>query len=611
MLAMLRNLTLVTLAVTAAFAQGGPALYRQNCAVCHDSPAGRTPPLSAVRAMPPHAILTAMESGPMREQARTMTAQERRVLADYLGSLTTGPIQAAARNLCGPDVTTGTGPGWSGFGAGLKNARFQNRDAAGVSVSDVPRLKLKWAFSLGDTTSVRGQPTIASGRLFVVSSKVVYALDPKSGCVFWVFNTEAQVRSAVTSGIGRNGQDAVFFGDVAANLYALDAGRGTLLWKVRADGHKAAVVTDAPAWYNGTLYLGISSQEEVTGAQPNYECCTFRGNVLAVDAGSGRTIWKTYTVGVARPAGKTRAGTRKFGPSGAGVWSTPTIDTKRDRVYVATGDNYSDPATRTSDAILALDRRTGKILWSRQMTPNDAFIVGCQPGLPSRSMNCPDSAGPDFDFGQPPILVSLWNGKRALVVGQKSGVVHAVDPDQQGEVLWQTRVGKGGSLGGIQWGSAADDHNMYVALSDLGFRRAGTSPDGLPRLIPDPAFGGGIFALDLQSGKQVWHAAPAPCGSRKNCSPAQSAAVSAISGAVFAGSLDAHLRAYSTNNGKVIWDFDTGREYTAVNGGIANGGSIDGGGPAIAGGMLFSYSGYGMWGGAAGNVVLAFSVDGK
>ncbi len=230
------------------------------------------------------------------------------------------------------------------------------------------------------------------------------------------------------------------------------------------------------------------------------------------------------------------------GPSGASVWATPTFDEKRDVVDVATGDNYSDPATNTSDAVLALDAKTGKILWSKQLTPGDVYNNGC--GSPAKT-NCPGAHGNDFDFGQPPILVSLANGRRALVIGQKSGMVHALDPDRQGEILWQKRVGPGGVLGGIQWGSAADGENMYVALSGLQLRIVPdtAAPKGYS-LGVDPKQGGGLFALRLLTGETVWDAKPEGCGERKHCSPAQSAPVTAIPGVVFSGSVDGHLRAY-------------------------------------------------------------------
>jgi polyvinyl alcohol dehydrogenase (cytochrome) len=292
------------------------------------------------------------------------------------------------------------------------------------------------------------------------------------------------------------------------------------------------------------------------------------------------------------------------------VWSAPTFDEKRDVLYVATGDNYSDPPTATSDAVLALDRKSGKLLWSKQLTSRDVYNTGCDT---PRQTNCPDTPGPDADFGQPPILVSLGNGRRALVIGQKSGMAHGLDPDKQGEVLWQTRVGKGGKLGGSQWGSAADGENMYIAVSDLefsGMTPDSSSPQGF-RVDLAPDKGGGLFALRLATGAQAWSTKPVLCGDRKRCSPAQSAAVTALPGVVFSGSVDGHLRAYSSTDGKVVWDVDTVREYQTVNGLKANGGSLDGPGPVIAGGMLYVNSGYGQWGGMPGNVLLAFSVNGK
>ncbi len=213
------------------------------------------------------------------------------------------------------------------------------------------------------------------------------------------------------------------------------------------------MITGAPTLYSGVLYVPVSSMEEVTGSQPSYQCCTFRGSVVALDIATGRQIWKGYTIPEApRPTKRNATGTQLYGPSGAGVWSAPTIDVQRQVLYVATGDNYSDPPSETSDAILAFELATGRLLWHRQVTANDAYITSC---LVGDSTNCPESNGPDHDFGQSPILVTMRSGQRVLVAGQKSGVVHALDPDQEGKILWQTRVGKGGPLGGIMWGSAA------------------------------------------------------------------------------------------------------------------------------------------------------------
>ncbi len=375
--------------------------------------------------------------------------------------------------------------------------------------------------------------------------------------------------------------------------------------------HFASMATATPRYYKGVIYQPFSSFEEVMGPDPKYGCCTFRGSVVALDAGTGKKIWQSFTIlEAAKPTRKNPASTQQFGPSGAAVWSTPTIDELLQVLYVATGDNYSDPPSNTSDAILAMQLKTGELLWSRQLTENDAYNNGCT--TPQRT-NCPEAHGPDYDFGQPPILVSLGDGKRALVIGQKSGMVHAIDPDQKGQVLWQTRAGEGSALGGSQWGSATDGRNVYVAISDAGIGVAADpkSPQGY-RLVLDPKKGGGLHALDLKTGKIVWSAKATRCPEgRTDCSPAQSAAVTAIPGVVFSGSVDGHLRGYSTSTGEVVWDTDTARQFETVNGKAAHGGSIDVAGPAIVNGMVFVNSGYGQWGGMPGNVLLAFSVNGR
>jgi polyvinyl alcohol dehydrogenase (cytochrome) len=598
-----------------AFAQDGAALYQARCAKCHDSPTGRTPAVSALGAMSSAAILRALESGTMRMQAQGLSSPERLALAGYLSSGSTRGESAPAlpqSAYCGatgnPPASDTGGPSWNGFGAGPTNARFQSTEAAGLSLADVPKLRLKWAFSFGDVTFARGQPVVVGNRLFAGSqANKLYSLDAKAGCVYWVFATAAPIRGGVIAGLvagPSSNTSAVFFGDAAANAYGIDFASGKLLWKTHVEDHYAAMITAAPNFHRGVVYFGVSSGEEGTAVIPTAECCTFRGSVVALNGATGKQIWKTYTVAeVPKPTTKTKSGIQRWGPSGVGVWSTPTIDEKRDAVYVATGDNYSDPPTQTSDAVLALKRATGKMLWSRQMTTGDAYTVDCDRAVKT---NCPDSNGPDADFGQPPILVSLPNGKRALVLGQKSGVAHAIDPDQQGEVLWQRRVGKGGALGGIQWGSAADSDQMYVAVSDIVFHVVTNpnAPDGVTMEL-DPAKGGGLFALRLQTGEQVWSAVPPGCGTRTKCSPAQSGAVTAIPGVVFSGSVDGHLRAYRSDTGEIIWDFDTAREYDAVNGGKARGGSLDGGGPAVVDGMVYVNSGYGNVGGMPGNVLLA------
>ncbi|HLZ10742.1 MAG TPA: PQQ-binding-like beta-propeller repeat protein, partial [Chloroflexota bacterium] len=348
----------------------------------------------------------------------------------------------------------------------------------------------------------------------------------------------------------------------------------------------------APVLYQGRLYVPVSSTEEV--GDPEAKCCTFRGSVSALDAVTGKRIWQAYTIQQKpHPTRKNPQGFQLWGPAGAGVWSAPTIDPVRRAIYVTTGDNYADPATKTSDAILAFDLKTGKLLWSRQFTANDAFTIGCTIGDKN---SCPEANGPDLDFGSSAILRTLPGGRRVLLAGQKSGVLHAVDPDQKGKVLWEQRVGHGGVLGGIQWGSAADDDTIYVALSDIGLKTSEDPDLGLVTSL-DGQQGGGLFAFDLATGKRRWSKPPVSCGGRDHCSPAQSAAVTAVPGMVFSGSVDGHMRAYSTQEGKVVWDFNSAQDFPTVNKVPAKGGSIDGPGPTVAGGMVFMSSGYGFWGG--------------
>ncbi|HTW63758.1 MAG TPA: PQQ-binding-like beta-propeller repeat protein [Bryobacteraceae bacterium] len=597
-------------------AQDGAALYKKSCAPCHDAGVARAPSHESLHAMTPERVLAAMESGPMISMANRQSAAARRAIAEFITGKSFShpmdilPSSAAMCTTPAPEFGDPShGPEWNGWGQNLRNTRFQDAAHAGLRAADIPRLKVKWAFGFPATLDANAHPSIANGRIFIGSTAgIVYSLDAVSGCVRWYFKASGGVRSAIS--IGRIQTDsgpryAAFFGDGVAFAYALDANSGKQIWKTKVEDFPVGHITGSPIFYKNRLYVPVASGEEGAGASPDYECCRFRGSMVALDASTGKQIWKTYTISeLPHKTKKNKIGTQLWGPSGAPIWSSPAIDVQRNVLYATTGDNYSDPTSRMSDAFVAFDLDTGKILWSRQMTASDAYTAACR--IPDTT-NCPDSNGPDFDFSSGPILVTLANGKRELVAGQKSGLVHAIDPDNQGELLWSTRVGKGGTNGGVQWGSATDGTNVYVALADLG---RVVVPYSLSTDV-DPNKGGGMFALRLDTGKRVWYTPPASCDGRKRCSPAQSAAVTAIPGVVFSGSVDGHLRAYSTRDGSILWDMDTIAPYKTVDGIEGKGGAMDGPGPIIAGGMLFVNSGYSAGGGMPGNVLLAFSVDGK
>jgi len=590
----------------------GESMYKASCAQCHEAGIGRAPQRDTLRAMTPERVLAAMETGPMVTMGMRWPADGRRAIAEFVTGKALGsslPTTPSAHAMCAAGSGGFTNsPSWNGWGNDTSNSRFQDAAAARLTAAQLPRLKLKWAFGYPGELNSNAQPTYALGHVFVGSAGgKVYAINAANGCISWFLDAGAGVRSAITVGEIKtvNGPvNAALFGDFKGYAWAVDATTGKTIWKTQVENFPAVRLTGSPLLYGGKLYVPAASGEEGSGALPGYECCRFRGSISALDAATGQKIWKTYTIDeAAKPTGKNKVGTQLWGPSGAPIWSSPAVDTKLHLLYVTTGDNYSEPSSPRSDSFMALDLETGKIVWSRQMTANDAYTSACR--LPDRT-NCPEANGPDFDFGASPILVTLKNGKRALLAGQKSGIVYALDPDREGEILWQVRVGKGGTMGGVQWGSAADQNNIYVAVSDIKriMLDYSTSTD------TDPSQGGGMVALRLDNGERMWSAAPIPCAAgRKRCSPAQSAAVTSIPGAAFSGSMDGHLRAYSTANGKVLWDFDTMREYKAVNGVAAHGGSLDGPGPIIVDRMLFVNSGYAAAGGTPGNVLLAFSIQ--
>ncbi len=581
----------------------GAVVYRAHCAQCHDASGPvRVPSRSALAQLSADAIKAALDSGVMKQQGAGLTPQQRTQVAEWLSSVSgRSNSQAAASNACasGRGRPDESGPDWTNWGAGPGNERYQPDSR--LTAENIPRLELRWAYGIANAKLMRSQPVAYRGRIYLgTENGSVMALDEKTGCTYW--STELKnVRSGLV--IGKAGEtEALFFGDVTGVAHALDLATGRELWQTRVADHPVAFITGTPAYADGRLYVTLSSYEEAAALAPGYRCCTFRGSLSALDTSTGKVIWKSYTIQEEPSAhGKTKAGVDALGPSGAAIWSSPTIDSARNAIYVTTGDNYSDPATATSDAVLALDLKTGKQLWSKQFSSGDVYNFGCfKPGEGA----CKNGNGPDFDFGASPILVTLPSGKRCLLLAQKSGMIYAVDPDAEGQILWQERAARGGALGGIEWGPATDSNLFFVPISDVALH----VDKGTGRLTLDAKTGGGLAAFSVSSGKLAWKAPPAECGDRPLCSPAQSAAITAVRGAVFSGSLDGHIRAYSSASGAVIWDYDTERSFDTVNHVPAAGGSLDVSGPVVAGGMVFISSGYPQYGGKPGNVLLAFGV---
>ncbi len=604
-------LATLALCVQAGDKPAGQAVYLKHCAACHDDGVARAPTPETLSKMEPVAVVRALETGVMRMVGNfTLSGAERVAVAEFVtGKTYAADLQHKTVNQCGasppwpngPDVLAK--PHWNSWGANPQNTRFQPAAMAGIDRAGVAKLELQWAFAFPGETLAEAHSSVVDGRLFVGSrSGEVYALDAKTGCTYWTFHANAAVKGPMLVGsVPGSAAPYLFFGDLSGRAYAVDGASGQQVWVRVADEHPTARLTGGFQLVDGTLYVPVSSLEEGAAADPNYKCCTFRGSLMALDAATGAVRWKKYVIDQAATLEhKTADGRITVGPSGGAVWSAPTIDAKLGRLYVATGDNYSQPATLTSDALLGLSMQDGAQAWAYQGLPGDAWNAACS--LPNKA-NCPEEAGPDHDMGSSAILIEMADGKRALLAGQKTGVMHALDPDDNGKVLWKTRVAKGGILGGIEWGSASDGKAVYVAVSDARWEKGEFFG---AKVTIDPTKGGGLFALNVNDGKVIWQAPPVSCVGRERCSPAQTAAVTVIPGVVFSGSMSGVMRAFDSDTGKVIWEYDTVRDYQAVNGALARGGAIDQSGVVVVDGWVYMNSGYANWGALPGNVLLAF-----
>ncbi len=588
-------------------------LFQTLCAACHGatpaaagSPNERAPTRDTLRTFTAEAVVNALTNGKMQPQGAALSEAQKRLVSEYVTGKRIDPRALAAGvqpllNPCtvaAPMGDPARGPSWNGYGNGVAGTRFQPAGVARLTAADLPRLTLKWAFGYASVSSARAQPSYAGGRLFVASeNSEVHALDPKTGCTYWTFKAAAGVRTAVSVGPykaanGKRGY-AAYFGDGRANAYAVDAQSGALIWTRKVDDHTAAAITGSPTLHDGRLFVPVQGlNEEGRGSTNGYPCCSFRGSLSALDANTGAVLWKTYTIDEPKPRAKNKDGVQMYGPAGGSIWSSPSVDAKRHLVYAATGNAYADPAQTMTNGVVAFDERTGAVKWFKQIIPADNWAMGC-PAKSTDNPACPETLGPDFDFSATPAVVKV--GHRDLIIlPQKSAIAYALDPDKQGEIVWQYTFGAGSGLGG-QWGGAYDRTQAYFGLADF--------------LTPNP---GGMNAVRLSDGKLMWHMPPQPllCGEkRQGCGPGQGGPLTVIPGAVLNGGLDGGLRAYSTRDGTVLWLFNTAKEYTTVNGVKAKGGSMDGNGPVVVNGMVYVNSGYGGLVGSAGNVLLAFGLE--
>jgi polyvinyl alcohol dehydrogenase (cytochrome) len=524
------------------------------------------------------------------EHDQGLTDAQKRRLAEFMGGYRQIGAAAAGNpknfpNQCPanpPMADISQGPSWNGWGADIANTRYQRSEEAGITKADVPKLKLKWAWGFPLGISAYNTPAIVAGRIFTGSDiGWIYSLDAKTGCYYWGYEVGNTTRGALSVGpvTGQgNTRYAVYFGDAKANVYAIDAQTGKLLWRKKVEDHWVARITASPKLYNGRLYVPVSNSEEWQSGNPDYECCTARGSVVALNANNGEQVWKTYVADEPKPTKKNPNGVQLYGPAGGAVWNSPTIDPVRNAVYFGTGDSETEPPLPLADGIVAVDMNTGKVLWNYVATPGDSFMGGCNGA--NKSLACPEKMGPDADIGNSPILRSLPDGRRVLINGTKQGEVFALDPDDKGKLLWRVQAIPNGR-GNMVWGGTADSDTVYLGQGGNG----------------------GMSAIDMATGKVKWYK---PLGTRVN----NNAAATMIPGVVFVGGGDGILHALSATDGATLWEFATSKDYETVNKVAgANGGAISSVGPIFAGGMMYVGSGYGVGAGDFGNVLLAFGVE--
>jgi len=594
----------------------GEQLFESHCSRCHESGVQGAPMKSLLRQMTPNAVYNTLTRGAMKFQARDIPDADLRQIVLYLTrrEATHNEQQSflACRKKLRPakDDDSRVSEGW---GIDAANRRFVDRRRAGMSFADIGKLRLAWAFAFPDSAGSRSQPAVADGAAFVGSqSGAVYALDARTGCLYWKFDAAGEIRGAIIyrAATRSSQQPVVYFGDVFANVYAVDARTGSQLWHVRVDTHPAARIAGSPTVFGDRIYVPLGSWgEELAAASPDYICCTFRGSLTAIRRDSGEIVWQRYTIPTAAVEQyRNSLGKPHLGPSGAGIWSAPAVDARRSSIYLTTGNNYSDPVDDNSDAVFALDLATGTIKWKHQMLPNDVYNDGCrrlyhnEPDLAT----CPRNPGPDADFTAPPVLVSLPDGHDVLVAGQKSSDIMGLNPND-GQIIWKYRISHDPApmSGGVWYGMAVEGNTVFVPV--IGTDRDTSVPMGadtrLDRIYKYSA-ANGLYALDASTGAIKWSRTADSCEQAVQCKGFLAAPV-AIKGAVFAGSIDGYIRAFDTRTGKILWSFDTARDFPAIGAQTGTGGAIWGAGAvSVADGMLFVHS----TAARPNSVLLAFSI---
>lgn len=603
----------------------GQAIYRANCATCHDNPeTSRAPAKATLSAMSYQTLSFALTKGKMQAQGSGLDDEARGQLINYLTGRaaesreTWSQAMACAGGRKGVDLTAA--PAVATFGFDARQTRTLTARQTGLTKAGLGKLDLAWAIGFPDVTMMRAQPAVVGKTIFlpVAEAAAMYAFDVSNAakpCVKWVYRTPggAPLRSSpgygviATPGKRGDGRAVLAFSGLDSTIHVVDAATGKALWTKNLASYSYSLTTGTPRVLKDRIIVPVSQFEIMQAADNRVSCCTNHGFVLSLEPATGAQQWRYDTMPDATPIRDRGDGKMLLGPSGAPIWNSPVIDEARGQIYFGTGESNSPPAHRNTDALIAIRLSDGHEVWSHQATADDIYNAGCGPKPRKEMMNCvSETVFRDVDFGASLILAKLKNGKDVVFAGQKSGTVWALDPDT-GKVLWRRDIGTGAPNGGIHWGIAFLNDMVIVPVAQIGRPLPGGEPIDA-KLQP------GMYGVDAVTGEIRWHYAATPdCANGRDKKAPRcerlygfSGAPAVIDGAVVQGGLDGRLFVIDARTGQRLWTYDTLRAFEALNGVATKGGSIDGASIVGVNGLVLVGSGYGMFGQAPGNALLAF-----
>ena len=606
-----------------AILKAGKQVYQDQCAACHKAAGSGAPLLSSLQMMNGDAIESALLTGKMAQQGSLLSDEERTSLIAWLTKDQADMGEWEEKLAC--EAPAAPSPGDTKYitSWGFDDQNHRVLQDSVITAQNVGALREVWTLAFPGASTMRSQPVIIGDTLYlaVYDTQKVYAFDQQTGCLRWTHEAGDNPRTALSAARYKD-RLTLLFGDTAGLVTMIYADTGELVWRKPLGISEKTTFTGPITVRNDKFYLVHSSTETLASVEEDYECCTLSGAVSAHKLSDGSKIWAHRTLSEAKRRKKSSAGTQLWGPAGASAWAAPVIDDERGLIYFGTGPISAPPDEGTGDAIIAVDLKSGKRRWTFQATKDDFWNGACRAPHPDgQHPNCPGTDGVDFDFGAGIMRVTTPNGRDLIIAGQKSGVVHALDPDN-GSVVWQSTIGSGGLLGGIHWGMAYKDGALYVPVNDPDFTKHPGLSDAYKAKLGNYVPKSGLYRLNVENGEVEWSWQPEPgCKASfavkeawPDCPPqfGLSSAILLTNELVISGGMDGKWRAFEAATGKLIAEYDTYREYRETLNGISgHGGSIDNATLAIADDMVFVQSGYSYFGGTPGNMLIAYKLNGE